>query len=253
MNYNLRFGSCTVIFLCADDDRPDWAGLLPAVSYFMGQLTILYIFIIRINYTFKDSLSIYAFSQKTIKLLQASFVFTLLVCAAALITWGVNPSDWVIVLAMFIFFASFLGNYIALIVMFFKRITKSVLALHTAQYSNTEGNENLVDANKETEKEEEDSCIDINDTESTAQKPVMIDVRSIKSLIRYEVAVTIAFASTVTIMVGMSIAFGIDSSNDDSEDDDEPVSVAIDTLGGLLLILDSCINCLCIYLQFLWE
>ena len=193
-------------------------------TYFVGQLFTLIIFILRLDYSFDGSLTTFKYPKKYIYGLYFAVFITLslifgLIWYRTFTTYG-TPNITILLTIGFTFVFCYLATYIAVNIMFWKKIWTVLTHLKQLRLEEMSSREN-----------------------DNRPADIMVDIVNvggrIKLLVRYAVAIGVSFVSTILMYVTLIIwvLTGWESSN-------------VTDISDILMGLDALINSFCIILLF---
>ena len=198
---------------------------ISGIFYIIGIFGLALIFILRIDYTFTGSLSIFAYSSKTIKMLYSSWLSTMIYIPLIYIAFNYQ---WVILSVIFLvlFLIHYGAVYILCCILFVKRAF-TIIDYYREQLSESEN---------ETDPKMTEDIAGKDDTNNNNENTV-INIDSIALLIRYTVLSFIGFITTLfTVITQIALAqrgFGIN-------------------FADLVNSVDIFLNMLCIYSLFIF-
>ena len=208
------------------------------IFWTIGILGIISVFILRIVYTFTESLSVFAYSPTTIKALYASFAVSIILVIIGFIiyyfyqTSGSQGSVVALFILTVILFIQYYINYVVCFILFTKKIVVIInYKMDNYQKQNIELEPQLSATNTNTATPETPQ-----DDDERVNNNQVIEVKSIDSLIRYALLVLIGCISTLIVFLNGIIQISIEANQSGFSD--------------LTIQIDSIVNMLCICLLF---
>lgn len=270
MSFSLHLSIVLWEWIVATSETPSWLAALGFGMEYIGQLTVLFIFTMRLDYTFRDTLIIFAYKRSIIILLYCLVYIEIILFFIALIIFYVfDNNNWSILVASTIGVLSillYIANYIALSVMFCKKL--NALMNYRVRNRNHDRNDTSINDNSGTSGKNNNSNsnvgmhdtknsirthTDTKDRTSSSKKTaaVLVEISSIESLVRYSLSTIIACVSTVLCNI-IALSRGFANSDSSSDDGNSSNNNELDGagLGEFVFSIDALINAFCIFLLF---
>ena len=271
MSFSLHLSIVLWEWIVATSETPSWLAALGFGMEYIGQLTVLFIFTMRLDYTFRDTLIIFAYKRSIIILLYCLVYIEIILFFIALIIFYVfDNNNWSILVASIIGVLSillYITNYIALSVMFCKKL--NALMNYRVRNRNHDRNDTSINDNSGTsgKNNNSNSNVGMHDTKnstytdtkdrtnttsnSSKTAAVLVEISSIESLVRYSLSTIIACLSTVLCNI-IALSRGFANSDSSSDDGNSSNNNELDGagLGEFVFSIDALINAFCIFLLF---
>ena len=219
IEYTFYFEFCfTVMFQCFfADSGPVLFDIIWLCSYLIGQFTILFIFTMRLEATFVDSLKIFAISPQQLTILYGFIIFDCIVFIVLMSLLMFGLVHFVVPVAQFVVF-SFLILYSILIYIYFTKTVKVMT------YKIESINNNIINNN--------------NNNNNINNNQVFVDISSvsIEILIGYLICLFCGFTSTVLTMAFSAILFAFSSNTILGRASFPEILVSIDSTANMIVI-----------------
>eukprot|EP01084_Bolivina_argentea_P193201 331492_1 len=165
--------------------------------YGIGLILIQLIFILRIQYTFTGTLSIFMYSATTIKLLYGLYFSNITLFLMAVIS-NILKIFFILTITAPLWIICYITNYILLITLLFKKII--VMMRYKV---NINGNQNENNTNDKTETTNGES-VSVT-TNGLPANGIMVEITSINLLVRFSLLSLISFITTMIVLLAALI------------------------------------------------